>query len=249
MRIFVIGDVHGCTEELRDLVSLADPQAGDRLVFVGDLVDKGPDSVGAVRMAAELLLRFPGSTVVAGNHEEKAIRRHRQGKLELLEPWALDMTASDWAFLKTMPLMLTIDGPTPVRVVHGGLVPAYFASHELPKSFPENWHSGGGKLMERARRFLRVRQVDADGDMLSLEDAKPEDRHWSTVYDGRAGLVVFGHDPQLSGQPLVAPHAVGVDTAVVHGGRLTALVLQDGKREFLSVPARRQYAPPLHTAD
>lgn len=249
-RVFVIGDVHGCIEELTALVSVLDPRAGDRLVFVGDLVDKGPDSVGVVRAVAELLLRFPGSVVVAGNHEEKAIRRHRQGKLDLLEPWAQSMSDSDWSFLRSMPLMLTLEGiaPQTVRVVHGGLVPAYFASHELPTSFPDNWHAGGGKLMDRARRFLRVRQVDEAGDMVSLEDTKPEHRHWSDVYDGRAGLVVYGHDPELSGRPRISKDAVGIDTAAVHGGRLTAAVFDGGDVGYVSVGSKR-YAEPLHTAE
>jgi len=162
------------------------------------------------------------------------------------------MTDSDWSFLKSFPLMLTLEGivrGATVRVVHGGLVPAYFASHELPTSFPDNWHAGGGKLMERARRFLRVRQVDEAGDMLSLEDAKPEHRHWSDVYDGRAGLVVYGHDPMLSGRPRISPHAIGIDTAAVHGGRLTAALFEHGRLEGYVSVGSKNYAEPLHTAE
>jgi Calcineurin-like phosphoesterase len=63
-RVIVIGDVHGCLEELQELIRQADYRPGDLLLFLGDLVAKGPDSVGVVRMAREL-----GGITVRGNHE------------------------------------------------------------------------------------------------------------------------------------------------------------------------------------
>ena len=68
-RTLVVGDVHGCLDELRDLLDAVHYSSADRLVFVGDLVDRGPDSVGVVRLAQDL-----GAVAVLGNHERKHLR-------------------------------------------------------------------------------------------------------------------------------------------------------------------------------
>ena len=68
-RTLVIGDVHGCLDELRALVAKAGVTADDDVVFVGDLVAKGPDSVGVVAWARER-----GAAAVLGNHDEHVLR-------------------------------------------------------------------------------------------------------------------------------------------------------------------------------
>lgn len=252
MRTFVIGDIHGCFQELNDLVLALDAQPGDRFVFVGDLVDKGPSSVEVLIHVQELIRKFPGSLCVAGNHEEMAIHAVRKGKLK---DWmGPSFSAGDLQFLERMPLAARLDWIGNDLVVHAGVYPEYFAKHGPipPGAMPygPDWHKGGGKLMDRARRFLRVRYVDANGAMVGLHDTKPEHKHWTEVYDGREGRVFFGHDPQLSGQPLVTPYAIGLDTACVFGGRLTAAVMETGpgtrgRVDFVSVPARQKYCEPL----
>ena len=97
------------------------------------------------------------------------------------------------------------------------------------------------------RRFLRVRNVSSvDGDMIELSKITSADPHWSTIYDGREGFAFFGHDPQINPPvPLIAPHAMGLDTGCVFGGCLTAAILVHGKLvETVSIPAKREYAPP-----
>ncbi|MCA9656860.1 MAG: metallophosphoesterase [Myxococcales bacterium] len=59
-RTLIVGDVHGCLAELDALLVELEPRAGDRFVFVGDIVDRGPDSVGVVRRVRELCARYPG---------------------------------------------------------------------------------------------------------------------------------------------------------------------------------------------
>ena len=78
MRHVFVGDVHGMSDELQSLVSKLKLAQGDTLVFVGDLVDKGPDSVGVVRLVRELAESGPAEVVlVEGNHEDKHRRFRR----------------------------------------------------------------------------------------------------------------------------------------------------------------------------
>ena len=74
MNYDIIGDIHGMLDELRALIDGVGPQNGDRLCFLGDLVDRGPDSIAVIEFVRTLIDRFPGSLSIAGNHEEKALR-------------------------------------------------------------------------------------------------------------------------------------------------------------------------------
>lgn len=245
-RFVFVGDVHGCLEELDALLADVALRPGDRLLFVGDLVDRGPDSVGVVRRVRDLLARHPGSAAVCGNHEEKALRYHERGKA--IEPWAAQAADDDWAFLDGLPLVV----PAPevgAVVVHAGFFPRYFVKEGAVGAVGPGWRREKGKRAERQRRFLRVRRVNPEGEMIALGHEVEGDPHWSDVYDGREGHVFFGHDPQLSPpEPLRGAHATGLDTGCCFGGRLTAAVLEAGAdpraAAFVSVPARARYAEP-----
>lgn len=108
-RYLVIGDVHGCVEELSELLDLAG--AGRDVVLVGDLVAKGPDSRGVLRLCRERGLR-----AVRGNHDQHLIRRR-----EALEAGET-LGEEDWAFLQALPYVLRLDDVDAI-VVHAGLVP------------------------------------------------------------------------------------------------------------------------------
>jgi len=256
-RTIFIGDVHGCFYELVDLFQRLDVQRDDRVIFVGDLVDKGPDSLGVLRFARNVVQTQPGSVVVSGNHEEKASRQWKRGIA--VEPWAEKATPEDWAFIDSMPLTW-YDSELDIRVVHGGIFPALLRKH--PDAFEkierrgEKWRKGGGKVLNRARRMLRVRYVDQEsGDMLALGENKPGDPFWADVYDGSQGLVIYGHSPWLdgeihcSGDVLKRVTAIGIDTACVFGGKLTAYVVGGHYDQVVSVDAYQKYAEPLMEED
>lgn len=241
-----VGDVHGCLDELEALLAALDLRATDRLFFVGDLVDRGPDTLGVVRRVRDLLARHPGSAAVCGNHEEKALRFHERGRA--LEPWTLRASADEWAFLDGLPLVVPVPEVQAV-VVHAGFFPSYFAKEGRVGAVGPGWRREKGKRAERRRRFLRVRRVSAAGEMIALGHEGAGDPHWSALYDGREGHAFFGHDPQLTPpEPLGAPHATGLDTGCCFGGRLTAAVVEVGdparEARFVSVPARAPYAEP-----
>lgn len=245
-RILIVGDVHGCLDELDELVDVLAPTACDRLFFLGDLVDRGPDSVGVVRRVRALVDAHPGSLAVAGNHEEKALRLRRQGRPG--HPWTSEMDAADWQFVESMPLFHRLP-EVGALLLHGGLYPRFFETDGGLGEPPPKWHQGGGGRMNHLRRVLRVRNVDSSG-AFSAGDGQGTDLvHWTEVYDGREGFCFFGHDPQLSRLgPLRAPHTTGLDTGCCFGGRLSSAVLSRGvdpaRAEIVSVPARARYADP-----
>lgn len=251
MKTAIIGDVHGALGPLEALVAKLALGAGERLVFVGDLVDKGPDSAGVVRFVRQLSETAPCEVVlIEGNHEDRHRRYYintaerpkvaRTMAAEAPELPALDadLSEDDRAYLATaIPFLHLPDWGA--LVVHGG-IPG------TQRSFPETveqanqWH---GRHAKAFRKILLTRYVSAEtGEYLALGDNLPGDPFWAEVYDGRFGHVIFGHQPWLDG-PACFAHATGIDTAAVHGGALTALVLPEtGAPWFERVPGI-DYAP------
>ncbi len=118
-RTLIVGDVHGCLRELSSLLELVAFGTGDRLIFVGDLVARGPDSPGVLALA-----RRKGALVVRGNHEEHVLRErardipsspaHRQ--------IADSLGPEDWVLLETSLLSLSLPEHG-LAVIHAGVVP------------------------------------------------------------------------------------------------------------------------------
>jgi predicted phosphodiesterase len=215
MRTLFIGDVHGCAEELDALLAECGWRPGDRVVLVGDLVAKGPDSAGVVRRARE-----QGFLAVRGNHDAHVLRWHagRGPKGKKLKPehqYVLDtLCAEDWAWLEAQPLYRRFPELN-VVAVHGGLVPGVPLEHQ------------------KEDELLNLRSITADGQPSKRVDGgEPWGSHWKGPE-----LVIFGHDAMRGIQR--HPHALGLDSGCVYGGRLSAYVLPEGR--LVSVLAKRAY--------
>jgi len=212
-RTLVVGDVHGCLAELLALVREAGVTADDRVVFVGDLVAKGPDSAGVVAWARER-----GAGAVLGNHDDHILQA-RAGDPNAKESHrrvAETLSAADLDWLAARPLWLRLEHlAEPHVVIHGGMVPG------LPVEEQERDH------------LLAMRSVRADG----TPSKKIEGTPWGALWKGPEH-VVFGHDAIRGLQR--HPRATGLDTGCVYGRELTALWLP--AHELVSVAARRQYA-------
>jgi diadenosine tetraphosphatase ApaH/serine/threonine PP2A family protein phosphatase len=216
LRTVFVGDVHGCLQELEELLVVAAVGPGDRVVLVGDMTAKGPDSVGVVELA-----RARGFGAVLGNHDAKV--------LALLEDPAEPPGRGDHAqvaralspgareYLRSLPLYLEL-GELGVVVVHGGLVP-------------------GIPLAQQEKKFLlNLRSITPAGTPSKrVDDGVP----WASLWKGPAH-VVFGHDAVRGLQQ--HPFATGLDTGCVYGGKLTALVYPEKK--LMSVQARHCYSHP-----
>ena len=218
-RTIIVGDVHGCVDELQALLLQCGVVRGDRVVLAGDLVAKGPDSRGVVQLAREM-----GALAVLGNHDDYCIdvwRRRHQADGRRLRRWLLDkLDDSDWAFLESLPLFLRLgaegEGGPEVAVVHAGAVP-------------------GVPLEEQERdNLLSLRSlVGGSAPSRRLLMRWP----WAAAWRGPEHIV-FGHDAVRGLQQY--PLATGVDTGCVYGRELTALELPS--RRIYKVPARRRYA-------
>ena len=226
MRQIFIGDVHGMFPELVALLAAVKHTDKDHLIFVGDLLDKGPQSAEVV----QLIRQLPGEkTLVEGNHEAKHRRLRkriaREGITPQLNPAMLEINASltpeDIAYLeRSVPYYQT----GKYLVVHAG-IPGNMHSFPPPQK--------GMELLY----YTRFIHKDT-GKMIPLGQNAPEDPFWAEVYDGRFGHVLFGHQPYVKG-PALFPHATGIDTGACFGGTLTAFVVnEDGTTEFVSVPGR-----------
>lgn len=228
-RTIVVGDVHGCRDEAERLLELVGFGPGDALYFLGDLVSRGPDADGVLA-----LIRRTRARSVRGNHDDALLRwRAAQpsgadSPLKARERHLAErFEAEDWELLESLPLFIDVP-ENDLRLVHGGVVPGV-PIEEQPRE----------ALL--AMRYLGPHNepIEKGGTVL-----------WGSRYEGPPH-VVFGHHADT--EPQIHRWATGIDTAVVYGERLTALVLEKGervppperRREVLfSVPAKMRYFVP-----
>jgi hypothetical protein len=259
VRTLILGDVHGMRAELEQLLALAGFARGDRLVSLGDLLDKGPDCAGAVRLLRELREDGHDVVLVMGNHEEKHARWRRReqqrvatGRANKMEVGGKfveierSLSPADVRFLETAVPWF----PMPEHdalAVHAGIPPRW-ATLGAP---PVDWwglENGDRKHLEGV---LRIRFVHADTlQPASLGHQRSGDPFWADLYDGRFGHVYFGHVVFLQDVPATYAHATGLDLGAVHGGWLCAAILQEGEPpRYAAVRAPQAYARRLEDED
>ena len=224
-RTVIVGDLHGCRRELEDLLGYVGFGNDDKLVSVGDLVVRGPDPRGVIKV-----IRALGGRAVRGNHEDRLLRwKESRGTAQelvigkLTRKTAEVLRPRDWEFLQRLPLWIDLPEHG-VRVVHAGLIPGVPIEAQDP------------------RTLLYVRTLGHRG-----EPIEQRGRSWAHWYGGPEH-VVFGHNALPV--PEIAPFATGIDTGVVYGGRPTAMGLRSGESPppanerravLVSVPSRRVY--------
>ncbi len=216
-RVIAIGDVHGCIDELQELLRQCDYRPGDLVVFLGDLVSKGPDSISVVQMAREI-----GAIGVRGNHDFEVIRWHQAIKNGVDPPVvgsehfhiASCLTKADMKWMYSLPW--------------------YISSRELGALFVHAGFVSGIRLAKQnPRLMMNMRSILPDGTVTSkFFNNWP----WARLWDGPQ-TVLFGHDADRGLQQY--EHAIGLDTGCVYGGRLTACILPE--KRLVSVSARREY--------
>ncbi|MEK0099788.1 AAA family ATPase, partial [Streptomyces sp. A475] len=233
----IIGDIHGCAAELETLLTRlgyvdgVHPE-GRTAVFVGDLVDRGPDSPGVLRRVRGMV-SSGHALCVPGNHENKFGRylkgrqvQHTHGLAETVEQFAgesEEFTQEVAAFVDGLVSHYVLDGGKLV-VCHAGL--------------PEKYH---GRTSGRVRSHALYGDTTGETDEFGLPVRDP----WAEEYRGSAA-VVYGHTPVP--QATWLNNTICLDTGAVFGGKLTALRWPE--RELVDVPAEKVwYAPsrPLRT--
>lgn len=242
MRTIIVGDIHGCISEFSALLNKLELCDDDQLYSVGDIIDKGPDPLGCIRLAMKLKVQS-----VKGNHEDKCIRwlKHEMNRIntgksnpmlsvsEEEKKLYSSLSDSEASWLCSLPLSINIEKFNTI-IIHGGFLPRMPIERQL---------------LKKEKEIIRLRYVDENGKFVGILNScdRPEgSRLWSEAYDGPANIV-YGHmsyenyDVRIDNKNN-GVKCVGIDTACVLGGKLTAYILEE--ESFIQVQAEKQYALP-----
>lgn len=214
-RIYAIGDLHGCPEELEVMLAHLENDEGfcddDLLVFLGDYIDRGPNSRGVVEHCLSFKKKYPRTRFLKGNHEDMLLdflgfggrlgeAFLYNGGLETIQSYGISVFSPPEEMISTLPadhFKFFCDTESIIKAgnvifVHGGLNP------------------------------LRDLRKQNDGDVLWIRD-----EFITNVHPFKA-LVVFGHTPHQE-ILLHLPYKIGIDTGLVFGNKLTCLEVTTGK--------------------
>jgi predicted phosphodiesterase len=215
-RTIAIGDVHGCADELEELLEALNLKPGDRVIQLGDLVNRGPDSRRVIQLARTYKIE-----AILGNHELRLLTALRECRPEILKEYDLEtikqLHAEDWEYLEKLP-KFKYDGTRDIVFVHGGFLPH------------SPWYA---QPIEVA---VNIQVIDSNGNAAKRSDA-PDAPPWAKKWKGPP-FVIYGHTPR----PKVRKkkYSLGIDTGCVYGGKLTAYIIEENS--FVQVKAHRLYA-------
>jgi protein phosphatase len=234
----IIGDVHGCHRELVALLErlgyevsqnngAVQPPEGRKAIFLGDLVDRGPDTPAVLRLVMRMV-RSGTALCIPGNHDVRLVRRLRGRNVRLthglaetlaqLEGEPPEFVEEITGFLEELMSHYVLDGGRLV-VAHAGLK-----------------ESMQGRASGRVRDFALFGETTGETDEFGL----PVRYDWAAEYRGEAA-VVYGHTPVPEAEWI--NRTINIDTGCAFGGRLTALRYPE--IELVSLPAERTYYEPV----
>ncbi|HUQ76550.1 MAG TPA: symmetrical bis(5'-nucleosyl)-tetraphosphatase [Burkholderiales bacterium] len=254
MATYAIGDVQGCFDELQTLLAKVGFAKGDRLWFVGDLVNRGPKSLEVLRFVRDLGER---AAVVLGNHDLHLVTQHEGFERPRKDDTVDDVLEAsdrrelvDW--LRTRPMMHA-DGA--YAMVHAGLLPQWTVAKGLQLareveaalaapnyrdflanlygSKPDAWRdglSGWDRLRVIVNAMTRMRFCTPEGKMdFRAKGATPPAGYkaWFDLRPKEAATLVGGHWSALGLR--LTPRVALLDSGCVWGGKLTAMRLEDRK--------------------
>jgi predicted phosphodiesterase len=230
-RIFIIGDIHGCYDELVELLeetNARDPQMC--VLFVGDLMNKGPKSAQVVKLVREM-----GAYCVRGNHEEVSLlewQKFNTDSATMKEKfsWLHELSADDINWVMELPFSVRIPSRK-IVVVHAGMVPGIDIEDQNPDL------------------LLHMRDVVYDTETQRWRGIKKpqlDSVPWASEWPG-PDHVYFGHDARRKFQSY--KYTTGLDTGCVYGGTLTGIFPGEGTGEcsggrVVSIKAHRAYEQP-----
>ena len=221
-RLIVVGDIHGCYDELVELLARIAPADRDVVVSAGDVVRKGPAAARCLD-----LWRERGFLGVRGNNEIKLLRRAKPLLRYLLRDTRDVARRGDLLrYIASWPLALDFPDQN-VTVVHGGFLPQMTVS---------------AADIEREKKIVHrlrwIRKTKGEWIYVPKDEQKSGDVLWAEKWRGPR-LVLYGHTPVR--KPKFDKYALGLDTGCVYGGALTAAILANGEWTTVSVRAKRSY--------
>lgn len=245
----IIGDVHGCFDELHELLEKLGydiqrveenetnfgfeviPPPNRKAIFLGDLVDRGPDSPSVLRLVMSMV-KSGGAYCVPGNHDLKLQQYLRGKKVQL-----------NHGLAETVQ-QLALESPTFKSAVSNflyGLISHYiFDNGNLLVAHAGLREDMQGRGSSAVRSFCLYGETTGEIDEFGL----PVRHNWAKEYRGKA-KVVYGHTPVPEAEWL--NRTIDIDTGCVFGGKLTALRYPE--EELVSVSAKKVYCEPLKPLD
>ncbi len=237
----IIGDIHGCFDELKELMEKLDYKVkrnpdghfevqnptNRRIIFLGDLTDRGDKSPEVLRLVMDMV-KAKQAFCICGNHDDK-LKRFLMGKnvnlnhgldktVKQLESTSQEFRNETKKFLDSLISHYVLDDGKLV-VAHGGL--------------PEEMH---GRAAAAVRAFCLYGETTGEIDEFGL----PVRYNWAKNYRGKA-MVVYGHTPVPEAEWL--NNTINIDTGCVFGGKLTALRYPE--KEIVSIAAKQVYSEPI----
>ncbi len=235
MSIDVIGDVHGCMDELQELFHALEYNYEKHIfvhldgripVFLGDITDRGPHSIALIRLVYDMVVVHKKAYYVPGNHCNKLYRYFLGNNVK--QRYGLETTVSEYTSLpkteqevvrqqfielyENAPLYLVLPEVNAV-VAHAGIKEAYI-----------------GRTDKRVKTFVLYGDITGEFD----EDGRPIRRDWARDYLG-SSWIVYGHTPVK--KPRIINNTINIDTGCVFGNSLTAFRLPE--EETVSVSSRQ----------
>ncbi len=237
MKLDVIGDIHGCYDELihmfetlgyvwKDKIPVH--PKGRKLAFVGDLTDRGPHSLKVIELLYELVVENQDAYYVPGNHCNKLYRYFQGSKVQTTH--GLETTVAEYKSLPSReqkkinhkfrtlyehaPLYHRLDGGK-IVIAHAGIREDYI-----------------GRTDKKVKTFVLYGDITGEKHL----DGSPVRRDWAKQYKGKA-WIVYGHTPVK--EPRIVNNTINIDTGAVFGNKLTALRYPE--METVSVPSTMPY--------
>jgi len=229
-RTIIVGDIHGCIDEFDELIKkLSYDKNNDRIILLGDLIDRGPDSIAVVRRAREMNLEC-----VMGNHEHKFLKwlRSSGSNVDVYDrlPHYTQFSDEDINYIMQMSTYIKLPIHDTV-VVHAGMRTGITLSNQSKDD------------------LLHIRYIDSDHKFISLKKinklgkAATGAQFWTEFWTGPES-VIYGHNVHDYNDPRIEEVSPGVmcyglDTGCCFGGKLTALIVET--KEIIQIQAKRSY--------
>ncbi|WP_226037641.1 bis(5'-nucleosyl)-tetraphosphatase PrpE [Aquibacillus saliphilus] len=233
MQVDVIGDIHGCIDELEHLFNELDYKWENNLpihpdgrlpIFIGDLTDRGPNSIAVVLLVYKMVIEEQTALYVPGNHCNK-LYRYFSGN-DVKETHGLETTVKEYK---------SLDSKMQKKVRHAFM--SVYENSDLYLDLPEVnaviAHAGIteeliGKTSKKVKTFVLYGDITGE----SHVDGRPVRRDWAQSYQGDR-WIVYGHTPVR--EPRIVNRTINIDTGCVFGNALTAFRLPE--EQTVTVPS------------
>ena len=246
MRNIIIGDVHGCIDELKLLIKKCKLNEDDQIYFLGDLINKGPNSLDVLNYVL-FISEFYNVKLIIGNHELKFLRfiNYKINNPKALNQMKLrfdlydlerNISSSALDLLKLGYFSYRIP-EIEVLLIHGGIT----KNCKLDFNINNQYDSTSFKKSKELELLTMTRYLNNRGDFVPMGNENEDSKFWAEEYDGRFGLIIFGHQVFFESKPIFFKNAIGLDGGCVFGGYLFALIFEDNSKTFIKVKSLKKY--------